>query len=127
MTIVRHTERAQTRGRLSKIVNRRILSAEDGARSCELWDQILPVGGFIVSHFHEYEEVLTFLSGRVEIVLDGIRSIVGPDTTVLISPKRIHSVENIGAEPARILACHVAPAAEVKYPGAKPDLVEWNP
>jgi mannose-6-phosphate isomerase-like protein (cupin superfamily) len=126
VAIIRHPQQPQTRGKLSKILNRKIVTAEMGASGCELWDQVVPMEGYVVPHFHDYDETLTFLSGRAQITIDGKAIIVEADTTALIAAGCVHSIRNVGSKPVRILAFHLASASSVKYPGDKPLLVEWE-
>ena len=86
----------------------------------------MPVEGYIAPHFHDYDETLTFLSGRAELVIDGQSTIVEADTTALLTAGSIHSLKNIGDEPIRILAWYLASVSRVKYAGDKPPLVDWG-
>jgi quercetin dioxygenase-like cupin family protein len=126
MTIIRHSEQPETRGYFSKVTNRRIITQAAGARSFEVWDQVLPPGGFITAHSHEFEESLTFLVGLAEVEVAGEVSRVGPDTTVFLSPGVVHSVRNIGKLPVRLLAVLLSPEPKLVYPSGSPPPVLWN-
>ena len=66
MTIIYHDQQPQKRGYYSKIIGRKLVTKEVGAQSCEVWEQTIPSGGYIVPHYHDFEETITLLTGSVE-------------------------------------------------------------
>ncbi len=125
MPIIRHTSQPATAGDYSKIISRKIVTRESGAVSCEVWKQTIPPGGYIVPHFHAYEEVITILNGKVEVRLGEESALVEGDTTLLIPPGLIHSLTNRGSEPVRLMAYLSTAEPEVSYP-EPPQPVQWD-
>ena len=52
---------------------------------------------------HEGDELSVILSGRLDLVVDGERSTVGPETMTVIPGGTPHFSENTGDEPARLV------------------------
>ena len=123
MIAVRHREVEQTRGYRSRIFNRQLIAAD--AEPPELWEQVIPVGGYIVRHRHAYTEILVLLSGRTWVCADGVESEWGPDTTLVLEPGCVHELRNVGDEDVRLLAIHTHKAA-LDYPDGPPQAVDWS-
>ncbi len=126
MPIIRHANQPITKGYYSKTVNREIVTSDVGAKSCTVWDQLIPPGGYIVPHFHNFEEILTFLSGHVQVTLADESHQIEANTTIFIPPYLIHSVLNQGEEPARLIALLISIDPEVIYPNGVPEPVVWE-
>ena len=126
MPIIRHTDQPTTKGYYSKIINRKIVTSEVGAKSCVIWEQIIPPGGYIVPHYHEFEETLTFLTGRVQVSIGNESYQVEADTTVFIPPHLVHDVVNQGDEPVRLIALLMSAEPKVIYPNGVPQPVTWG-
>ncbi|MEM8858556.1 MAG: cupin domain-containing protein [Chloroflexota bacterium] len=126
MYVLSHSEIPARDGYYSKIINNRMLkTSEVGAASFCLQEQIIPPGGYIVSHSHPYEESLTFLSGRVTVTINDETAEVEAAVTIFIPPHTIHSVINQGSEPAKLIAVHGTNTPEVVYPDGTPEPVKW--
>lgn len=52
---------------------------------------------------HEGDELSVILSGHLELVADGERTSVGPETMTVIPAGTTHFSENTGDEPARLV------------------------
>ena len=98
MPIIRHRDKA-----LIQHSYRRIVTREDGATSCTVWDQTLPPTGRIPLHAHDTEEILTILAGQVLVTIDDQTTVVKSDTTIVIAPGVFHTLRNDGDTAARIL------------------------
>jgi quercetin dioxygenase-like cupin family protein len=125
MAIIIHGEIAQTKGYYSKILNRTLVDGEQGAQTCALWEQTLPIGGFITPHYHDYEETLTILSGTAEVVIEKERTTINSSTTIFIPANTVHSMRNTGEDPIQLLAFHATPTPQVHYLET-PKTVEWE-
>ena len=113
MNVIKHTEQRQNKSYLSKISGRPIMNPRMGSLNSVLWEQFMPPGGFVPPHCHEEEEILTLLSGEVEISLEGETTTVSADATLLFEPFSIHGIRNIGSDPVRMLSYH--PTAEPRF------------
>ncbi|MBK8902797.1 MAG: cupin domain-containing protein [Anaerolineaceae bacterium] len=126
MPVIRHAQQPATKGYYSKIINRQIVTSAVGATSFVLWEQVIPPGGYIVPHYHEVEEALTFLSGSVQVTMGDEHYQVEAGTTVFIRPFLKHSVLNRGDEPTKLIALVMSADAEVIYPDGFPEPVIWE-
>ncbi len=100
----------------SRIPGGRIVTRQSaGALHMELWAQTMPPGGEIPLHYHECEESLTFLSGRVEVTLGDEIHVVEAVTTVFVPVGVLHRVVNVGEEAVRLLAFFPASSPAVLY------------
>ena len=126
MSIIRHADQPAGKGYYSKIINRKIVGRETGAATCTIWEQVIPSGGYITPHTHDFEETLTFLAGRAEVTLAGKTYQVTATTTVFIRPHLLHSVRNLGDEPVRLLAVLVTAEPNVIYPDGPPAPAVWE-
>ena len=127
MGIIKHQDIESTRGYYSKVTNsKKIVTKKSGATTFQLWEQTLPLGGYITPHTHEFEESLTFLTGEAVVRLDGEEAIIGPDTTIFIPAGILHEVRNNGDEPVRLIAVLAHPEPKVIYPAGPPNPVSWE-
>jgi mannose-6-phosphate isomerase-like protein (cupin superfamily) len=126
VTIIRHHNQLATQGYYSKIINRKIVSLENGSQTCTVWDQIIPPSGYITDHYHEVEETLTILTGCLQITMGGESYEVTADTTIFIPPLAIHSAINIGNDPVRLIALLMSAEPRVIYPNGYPAPVIWD-
>ena len=128
MTIIYHNQIPPKRGYYSKILNRKVVSNDVGAKTCEVWDQTIPPGGYIVPHYHDFEETLTFLNGSsgLQITIDHEVHQIETEATVFIPPGCVHSVQNQSSDPVRLLAFLVSEKPKVIYIDENPLPVEWE-
>ena len=70
----------------------------------------IPAGGEIGEEIHEdVDQILLFLEGEGEAVLEGERSAVGPDDLVYVKAGTRHNFVNIGSSPLRLLTFYSPP------------------
>ena len=70
----------------------------------------VPAGGEIGEEVHEdVDQILLFLEGEGEAVLDGERSPVGPDDLVYVKAGTRHNFVNTGSGPLRLLTMYSPP------------------
>lgn len=125
MTIIHHNELPLQKGNTSRIIHRKIIDTDTGAKSCQLWEQYLPLDGYIIPHSHPTEEVITFLTGEVVVTLGGETAVAQAPATLLIPPNTIHSIQNKGTEEVHLLAFFPTNHPKIIYPGAQPDPIVW--
>lgn len=125
MTVIQHAEQRQNKSYLSKITGRPIMNPRMGSVDAVLWEQFMPAGGYIPPHYHEEEELLTLLSGEVEVTVDGETSAIAADATILFEPLAVHSLRNVGTETVRLLSYH--PTGEPRFVYTKESFGKaWN-
>jgi mannose-6-phosphate isomerase-like protein (cupin superfamily) len=70
----------------------------------------VPAGGEIGEEVHEgVDQILLFLEGNGEAVLDGERSPIGPDDLVYVKAGTRHNFVNTGSAPLRLLTIYAPP------------------
>ncbi len=116
MTIIVHDQLPQTKGYYSKIISRKLVTKEVGAKSCEVWEQTIPPGGYIVPHYHDFEETITLLSGCIEAQIGDVVQTVASPTTLFLPPYVLHDITNSNDEPVHLLAFLATDEAKVIYP-----------
>ena len=106
MTIINHQDIPLKIGigTRSKLPSHKLVTAASGAQQCELWEQYMEQGGEIPVHYHECEEIVTFLSGQVEVTLGEERTLVTAPASVFVPPQVMHSFRNPGSERVHLLA-----------------------
>jgi mannose-6-phosphate isomerase-like protein (cupin superfamily) len=70
----------------------------------------IPPGGEIGDEVHDgVDQVLVFVEGRGEAILDGVRSAVGPDRLVLVPAGTRHNFVNTGETELRLYTIYAPP------------------
>jgi mannose-6-phosphate isomerase-like protein (cupin superfamily) len=70
----------------------------------------IPPGGEIGEEVHtDTDQVLAFIDGRGEAVLDGQTSEVGPNDLVFVRAGTRHNFTNIGGSPLRLITIYAPP------------------
>ncbi len=70
----------------------------------------IPPGGEIGDEVHDgVDQVLVFVEGLGEAILDGVRSPVGPDRLVLVPPGTRHNFLNTGSADLRLYTIYAPP------------------
>jgi quercetin dioxygenase-like cupin family protein len=126
MTILEHASVPWDRGHYSKVWRRRLFDARTGASSCVVWEQVIPPGGYITAHSHDFEEVLSFLSGTVHMRVGGDVAEVHAGSSVLLPQGTVHAVENCANTSVRLLALLVTTDPVVRYSEDPPSPVVWS-
>jgi quercetin dioxygenase-like cupin family protein len=124
MTIIRHSE--QKVWKLDRITHRNIVTAETGARQMEVWEQFMPVGGYTPLHYHEVEEVILVLEGKLTATIGEESSEVEANTTLFIPPKVVHGFRNNSRKIARLIAFFPAINPNIYEPDGKLAKRPWQ-
>jgi mannose-6-phosphate isomerase-like protein (cupin superfamily) len=69
----------------------------------------VPAGGEIGEEVHQVDQILQFVEGRGEAVLNGRRSPVGPNSLVMVTAGTRHNFVNTGDEPLRLVTIYAPP------------------
>jgi len=93
---------------------RRLVAPEDGATQSEVWEQSLPPGAEIPLHYHDVEETVVFLSGKIETRMGEEIIVSKAPVTAFIPATILHSFRNVGDEPAQMI---------VFFPTLKPAVI----
>ena len=69
MAIIPHQTKPFKQAYYSKLLTRSLVEPAVGAYECQMWEQHIPPGGYIIPHTHPTEEVLLFLEGTAVVTL----------------------------------------------------------
>ena len=116
MAVISHNLHTYKKGYYSKIIGRQLVTQAVGARSCQVWEQIIPPDGYIIPHYHDFEETITLLTGCSNVQIGNIQESVSAPATLFIPSNTIHSLTNDSKEPVHLLAFLVTGEAKVLYP-----------
>jgi quercetin dioxygenase-like cupin family protein len=92
------------------IVNFPIVTAKFGAKNIKSGITRLPVGATVPGHFHDSEEQVTVLEGKVRFSLGGKTFECGPYDSTFISAKVPHEFMNVGDSPAVVMVVYGGPS-----------------
>ena len=127
MAIIYHEQEPQKRGYYSKIFGRKLVTRDVGAQNCEVWEQIIPPGGYITPHYHDFEETITLLTGCVDVQIGDVRKLVSAPATLFIPPQIVHGITNQYDESVHLIAFLATSEAKVLYPeGSMVMPVVWD-
>ncbi|MEM7332418.1 MAG: cupin domain-containing protein [Chloroflexota bacterium] len=126
MPIIHHNKQASKKGYFSKVISRDIINASTGASAFTVWEQDIPVGGYIATHYHDVEEAIMITSGKLQLKLGEEEHTVPENATIFISPHQVHSAKNLTESPVRLIAILESANPKVLYPDEKPAPVRWG-
>ncbi len=85
----------------------------DGARQIRVGEQMFEPGSIgVPSHWHDYEEHILLLSGKMRIEIDGTSRDLEAPACVIIPQRAVHSFACIGDTPMHIFGALGAPIHE---------------
>ena len=102
-------------GTRSRLPSHKLVTATAGAQNCELWEQFMEQGGEIPIHYHPCEEIITFLSGQVEVTIGQETSLVEAPASVFVPPQVLHGFRNPNPERVHLLAFFLVSGPETLY------------
>jgi quercetin dioxygenase-like cupin family protein len=85
-----------------------LATATRGASETSVIRQRQEPGGTNPAHFHDREEVMLLLAGRISVTMAGETLNLTQGDTLIVPPRTEHRIENAGDEPAEWLL--IAPA-----------------
>jgi mannose-6-phosphate isomerase-like protein (cupin superfamily) len=112
MPVVYHRDRpvissASGHPSLSMVVNREV-----GTSALSVWMANHAPGEDVPLHFHEVEEVLTFIGGEGEATLGDETIPIQAGMSIIVPPGTPHGYRNTGTEPLRIVITLADPDAK---------------
>jgi putative monooxygenase len=92
------------------IVNYPIVNVQRGAKNIKSGITKMPVGTVVPGHYHNAEEQVTVLEGKVRFFLGGQEFVCGPYDSTFISANVPHEFMNAGDTPATVLVIYGGPS-----------------
>lgn len=99
---------------------------DDGLQSLSLWRQSIAPGGATPPHSHSCDEVVMCLSGRGEVLIDGVAHAFGPNQTIVLPAGVPHQIVNSGTEPLESTAVFAATPVPVTLPDGNALELPWR-
>ena len=127
MIFVEHSEQPWHEWRPG-VVTRMWSGASAGAVAMHMGEQFFEPGTGAPPHWHYYEEHVTFISGKAEVIVDGERAVLEAPATVVFLPRSVHTFRNIGDERLHIVGATNWPVNEsffVDEDGTIVDTMRW--
>ena len=109
-----------------RIRTRILVSQELGATETTVWEQWIDEGGYIPLHYHEVEEVLVLLDGRVELTIDDEVSIAVAPATVVVSPQQVHGLKPADSATVHLMAFFPTATPEIFSPDGTQRKKPWE-
>ena len=126
MDIIKHADHALEEWREGVMTQMRMSHRLGGRQLC-IFDQFCDPGLGAPTHIHAVEEVLEVIEGRAEIWLDGEKTLVEADQSVLIPAGALHGFRNVGATTLHVRATLAAAIFEAQYDSSKETSRRWSP
>lgn len=108
------------------VVTRMRVSSLTGAKAICIFEQWCEPGTGAPPHFHNMEEVLSVLSGKMEVHLGDERAILMRDESMIIPAGLVHGFRNIGGEELHVEAILAAPYFEAMLSPQGEVSVRWK-
>jgi mannose-6-phosphate isomerase-like protein (cupin superfamily) len=105
-------------GTRSKLPSHKIVTAATGAKQCELWEQFMEIDGEIPIHYHTCEEIITFVSGQIDVTIGTETTRVEAPASVFVPPQVLHGFRNPGPNRVHLLAFFPISSPETLYQDA---------
>ena len=115
MPVIQHATVPAAPSTRSGVPIRRLVSGDLGAAQTEVWEQTLQPGDEITLHYHDVEETVVFLGGRIETVIGDETRITDAPLTAFVPATVLHSFRNVGAVPAPMVVFFPALRPAVIY------------
>ncbi len=114
------------RGRLRGLRHRTIAGEGQGARELSLWAEEHLPGLLIPAHWHDCEEILTVISGRILAFVGDFHTAVGPGESLLVPAGARHGYEVISPEAVRLLVVFASPRPLLFLEDGQPAAPPWE-
>jgi mannose-6-phosphate isomerase-like protein (cupin superfamily) len=108
------------------VTTRMLVSAFNGATGLCIFEQWCMPGSGAPIHTHGVEEVLSVLSGDMELWLGGGSDSVGKDQSVIVPPGLRHGFRNAGSTILHVHATLAAPFFEAIRDSSGETTVRWR-
>jgi mannose-6-phosphate isomerase-like protein (cupin superfamily) len=102
-----------------------LAGAAQGLSRLSVWRQSMAPGSATPPHQHDCEEVILVVEGSGELHLDGEVIAFGPDTTLVLPPRRAHRLFNTGSVPLKTIAAFSSSPVGTFLPDGAPLELPW--
>jgi quercetin dioxygenase-like cupin family protein len=113
-------------GQLRGLRHRTVIDSSTGSKELALWQEEHEAGFEVPLHWHDCEEIITVLEGRICARLGDATQLVGPLQSILIPAREPHGFRVEGDRPVRLLALFSAAAPKVYRMDGQQSLPPWE-
>ena len=97
-----------------------------GAESTAVWEQWISADGYIPLHYHEEEEVIVLLEGRISLTLGQNQDAVLGPSTIVIPAREIHGLRPEGPEEVHLLGFFPVASPKIYAPDGTLRPLPWE-
>jgi quercetin dioxygenase-like cupin family protein len=69
----------------------------------DFWYGFFAPGAYTDPHSHDFDQAFFILKGEINIIINGRKNVIGPNTAVYIPPGEVHSLKNERMEIVELL------------------------
>ncbi len=109
------------------IRHRSVAGAAQGMTALEVWDELLSAGSETAVHRHGADEVVVVLTGRGELVIDGLVHAFAAPCALAIPTGALHQIRNAGTTPMRLVVAFAQTPVQTLDSGDRPMRLPWSP
>lgn len=81
-----------------------IADARQGVKTMEVWKQTIAPGGATPVHRHACEEVIVILKGSGKVIIEGVETNFGSNSTLILPHDAVHQIVNTGGDEMELIA-----------------------
>ncbi len=106
--------------------HRTVGGKDGGVKSMEVWQQTIAPGAATPVHRHACEEVIVILSGSGTLMIEGVTTSFGPNSTLILPFDAVHQITNTSAEDMNIIATLSMAPVKVRTGEGAPMALPWD-
>ncbi len=99
---------------------------QEGVKTMEVWRQTIAPYSSTPLHRHACEEVIVILKGSGRVIIEGVATDYGPDTTLILPADAVHQLINTGSEEMELIAALGMAPVRVRTAEGQPLPVPWE-
>ena len=106
--------------------HRTVGGKDSGVKSMEVWQQTIAPGAATPVHRHACEEVIVILTGSGTLMIDGVTTAFGPNSTLILPHDVVHQITNTGADEMHLVATLSMAPVRVRTGDGAPMPLPWD-
>jgi quercetin dioxygenase-like cupin family protein len=88
-------------------VTDKVLICRQFGAKFDLWYGFFAPEAYSDPHSHDFDQVFFILKGKLNIIINGKKNIIGPNTAVYIQPSEVHLLKNEGTDTVELLVISI--------------------
>lgn len=111
---------------LPGLSHRTFAGPEHGMKNLEVWGQVLEAGAATPVHRHACEEAIVILEGSGTLMIEGVSTTFGPNSTLIIPADSVHQITNSGDRKMVVIAALSMAPVKVRHQDNQPMPLPWQ-